>query len=384
MGGKNSGNEIIEVIRKKGSVTFKEYMDLALYHPVEGYYMRQGEKIGTEGDFYTSPDVSRVFGMAVADQIREMWSAAGCPPSWTILEFGAGKGNLARDMLKKIAEQHRDLNEALKYLIIEKSPSMRSCQENSLAGAEPGRGIEWEDDTESIEPGTLTGCVFSNELLDAFPVHRVVMEGGELKEIWVAFEGGELREYKDRLSTPDLEEYISRFGISLEEGYSIEVNMAVRGWVKEVARTLGSGFVVTIDYGDTSQGLYTPDRPSGTIRSFRKHRLEDDLYGNPGSSDITSHVNFSALLGWGREEGLKEAGFTTQSRFLMNMNIMSYLSPPDGSYGFDTAYSKSIAAVKQLLMPGGMGEVFKVAAQYKGFDSRPMLTGFRSAFGLRE
>ncbi|MCL5057652.1 MAG: SAM-dependent methyltransferase [Actinobacteria bacterium] len=372
-----TGNGIIKEIKKSGPVTFARYMDMALYHPEEGYYMRGGEKIGAGGDFYTSPDVSPLFGRALADQLVEMWEAAGRPSRWTVLEQGAGKGSLARDMLDYIAGRHGDFNSALSYLIIEKSPSMKRLQEKNLSGAGcPGCGMEWLDGLEEIDRGQLTGCIFSNELLDAFPVHRVIMEDGDLKEIWVTCEGEKLNEFAGRLSTPDLAEYISYFDIELEEGQSIEINLAVRCWVKEVARVLGRGFVVTIDYGDTSAGLYTPDRPGGTIRSFRSHRIEDSLYEEPGASDITAHVNFTALMTWGREEGLEEAGYTTQSRFLMNMGIMGYLSPPDPALKFDPGYVKNVAAVKQLVMPGGMGEVFKVAAQYRGFDLRPALTGF--------
>lgn len=379
-----AGNGIIKYIKRNGPVTFARYMEMALYHPEEGYYMRDGEKIGAGGDFYTSPDVSSLFGRALADQLVEMWKAAGRPFRWVVLEQGAGKGSLARDMLEYIAVRHNDFNSALSYLIIEKSPFMRRLQERNLSGAGcPGGGVEWLNGLEEIGRGQLSGCIFSNELLDAFPVHRVILENGVPREIWVTCQGEKLVEFAGRLSTPDLAEYLSGFGIDLEEGQSIEINLAVRSWVKEVARVLGRGFVVTIDYGDTSDGLYTPDRPEGTIRSFRRHRIEDSLYGEPGSSDITAHVNFTALLTWGREEGLEEAGYTTQSRFLMNMGIMEHLSPPGPALGFDPEYIKNVAAVKQLVMPGGMGEVFKVAAQYRGFDLRPALTGFGNKTLLR-
>ncbi|HBV97596.1 MAG: hypothetical protein JL50_03880 [Peptococcaceae bacterium BICA1-7] len=377
-------NGIKKYIKEIGPVTFSRYMEMALYHPEEGYYMREGEKIGAGGDFYTSPDVSELFGRALADQLVEMWEAVGRPSRWVVLEQGAGKGSLARDMLNYIAVRYGDFNSALSYLIIEKSPSMRRLQKKNLTPAGcPGYGLDWLGGLEEIGSGQLMGCIFSNELLDAFPVHRVILEDGALKEIWVACEGEQLVEFTGRLSTPGLAEYISGFGINLEEGQSIEINLAVRSWVKDLARVLGCGFVLTIDYGDTSAGLYTPDRPAGTIRSYRSHRIEDSLYEEPGASDITAHVNFTALMTWGREEGLEEAGYTTQSRFLMNMGIMGHLSPPDPAQGFDPEYIKNVAAVKQLIMPGGMGEVFKVAAQYRGLSLRPVLTGFGNKTLLR-
>jgi SAM-dependent MidA family methyltransferase len=377
-------NGIISEINKTGPVTFARYMDLALYHPQEGYYMRDGEKIGAGGDFYTSPDVSGLFGKALADQMAEMWEAAGRPLSWTLLEQGAGKGSLARDILDHIAAAHEDFNRAVGYLIIEKSPSMRRLQQQKLAGAGcPGRGLQWLDGLGEIGPGGLTGCIFSNELLDAFPVHRVMLEDGALKEIWVTGGGEGLAELSGPLSTSELAGYVRQFDINLEEGQSIEICLDLRRWVNEVSRILGRGFVLTIDYGDISRYLYTPHRPGGTIRSFRSHRLADDLYQDPGTADITAHVNFTALMTWGRERDLITAGYTTQSRFLMNMGILDHLRPPAPSAGFDPVYAKNMAAVKQLIMPGGMGEVFKVAAQCKGFDTRPELRGFGRVSSFR-
>ncbi len=376
--GYKSSRKIIGEIRAAGRVTFARYMELALYHPEEGYYMRDREIIGPTGDFYTSPDVSPLFGRALADQMEEMWRLSGSPDRWVLLEFGAGKGILARDILNHGAERHRDFFHALTYLIIERSPHMIRRQQRLLSGVPaPGGGVRWISDIEEQGTGGLCGCLFSNELLDAFPVHRVVKCRGEIREIYVACKDGGLLEELGGPSGREILDYLEDFRVGLEEGQAIEINLAMRGWVTKAARALGKGFLLTIDYGDTAGRVHSPARPAGTIRSYRRHRLVDNLYESPGQQDITSHVNFSALIRWGGEAGLDDAGFTSQSHFLLNLGILDFLDPRRPGDGFDLQHMKDTMAVKKLIMPEGMGSVFKVAAQCKGFDRKVDLTGFR-------
>lgn len=375
--GKSQGNKIIEEIISRGRVTFARYMELALYHPTEGYYMRDAGVIGAAGDFYTSTDVSPLFGKALADQMEEMWRISGRPDPWTLLEFGAGKGLLARDILKHTAGKHHDFHRATGYRIIEKSPAMVRRQKESLSGViPPGGGIDWQEDLESIGRGPVRGCFFSNELVDAFPVHRVFKDRGRFREIYVAFEEGLLGEVPGDLSEKEIGDYVRELPYDLEDGQIIEINLAMRGWLKKAAGALKQGFLLTIDYGDIAGGLHSPGRPGGTIRSYRRHRLADSLYECPGDQDLTAHVNFSDLTRWGEEAGLQPAGYTSQTYFLMNLGILDYLkSPAEG--GFDPGLTKETMAVKKLIMPEGMGTVFKVLVQCKGFDRKPELTGFR-------
>lgn len=374
----------MEEIRKAGMVTFARYMDLALYHPGEGYYMGEGERIGAAGDFYTSPDVSPLFGKVLTGQMEEMWRLSGRPAGWTMLEFGAGKGILARDILTHVYEKHTELFGAMEYLIIERSPSMIRRQERILSEVPaPGRGVRWLAGLEDLPPGSVTGCLFSNELLDSFPVHRVVMDRGGAREIYVAWENGGLMEVPGGLSTPGLRSYVSELGTDLEEGQVIEVNLAMREWLKKVSRAVARGLLLTIDYGDTAERLHSPGRPRGTIRSYRKHRLLDSLYQYPGGQDITAHVNFTDLFRWGEEAGLKKAGYTSQTYFLLNLGILDYLNSRPSGREYDPVLMKETMAVKKLIMPEGMGSVFKVAAQYKGLGEEPELTGFRGKFGSR-
>ncbi len=257
-------------------------------------------------------------------------------------------------------------------------------QEKMLSEApDPGLGVRWLNGLEELPPESVTGCLFSNELLDSFPVHRVVMDRGQVREIYVAWESGGLTEVTGSLSTPDLQSYVSELEADLEEGQVIEVNLAMREWLKKVARAVARGFLLTIDYGDTAERLHFPGRPLGTVRSYRRHRLLDSLYLYPGGQDITAHVNFTDLFRWGEEAGLKKAGYTSQTYFLLNLGILDYLNSRQAGREFDPALFKETMAVKKLIMPEGMGSVFKVAAQYKGFGEEPVLTGFRGKYGSR-
>jgi SAM-dependent MidA family methyltransferase len=373
-------------VSRRGRVTFAEYMDLALYHPSEGYYTKGRKIIGAAGDFYTSPDVSPIFGYVLADQMEEMWRLAGSPDEWVLLEMGAGKGNLARDILQRISSKYPYFFRALGYFIAEKSPSMAGHQKELLSGISvPGRGIRWLDGVEDLQGGGVNGCFFSNELLDAFPVHRIIKTGDRLQEIYVDCVNGCLREITGSLSRQELSDYVDEFQIDMEDGQTIEVNLAMREWLKIIARMAGKAFLLTIDYGDTAERLYSPLRGGGTIRSYHRHRLMDSLYEKPGEQDITAHVNFSALIKWGEEAGMKPAGYSSQMYFLLNSGILNYLDRPAGDekLRFDPSLMKDTYAVKKLVMPEGMGSVFKVALQYKGFDSYPALTAFKGKFGSR-
>lgn len=375
---------IKDEIKKRGSITFAEYMEMALYHPEAGYYIRDREKIGPEGDFYTSPDVSPVFGKVLAGQAEEMWRISGRPDSWALVEFGAGKGFMARDIINHAEEKHKDFHSAMYYVIIDRSPHMIKRQKEILSGVTgPGRGIIWLEGLEKLKPESVVGCFLSNELIDAFPVHRVIKKGGEYREIYVTCDGGSIVEEEGVPSGRDLIEYINDFGIDMEDEQEIEINLAVRGWLEGVSRALCRGFVLTIDYGDTAESLFSPMRHRGTIRSYRRHRLAKSLYDCPGDQDITASVNFTALMRWGEEDGLMTAGYASQSHFLMNLGILNYLKPREQGAGFDHAALKETMAVKKLIMPEGMGSVFKVLAQQKGFNDGVNLSGFIGRFGLR-
>ena len=346
--------------------------------------MRNREKIGVDGDFYTSPDISSLYGRVLADQMEEMWVLSGCPSRWTLVEMGAGKGILARDILLHCAQKDTGFFQGLEYLIIEKSPSMVKKQKALFAcPGFPGDRVRWLAGLEDLAEESVTGCIFSNELLDSFPVHRVIRTSGKYREIYLSCENGELREIYDYPSTSDLEEYLNTLQMEMPEGKVFEVNLAMFQWLKEIERIIKRGFLLTIDYGDKADILFSESRPEGSIRSYRKHQLVDNLYKCPGDQDITAHVNFSDLLRWGEAIGLTTVGYTSQMYFLLNLGILDYLNRPKETAGFNPVLLKETLAVKKLVMSEGMGTVFKVAVQSKGFNQKPVLTGFQGDFGCR-
>jgi SAM-dependent MidA family methyltransferase len=229
---------------------------------------------------------------------------------------------------------------------------------------------------EEVDP--IVGCFFSNELVDAFPVSAVTRQAGHLKEVYVTAEGDELREKLGPLSSTEVAAYVARHAPEIEEGQRVEVNLLAGQWIRTVAAKLARGFVITIDYGELAERLYTPDRPRGTLLTYNGHVASEDFYRQPGEQDLTAHVNFSALIEAGREAGLELTGFTTQERFLLALgeaNQFADLYNPGQTEGEKL---DARLKLKRLLYPAGMGNVFKVLIQHRGLEA-PELSALRFA-----
>ncbi len=355
---------LAERIEKGGPITFREFMELALYHPQWGYYSSSADRIGKGGDFFTSSSVGTIFGRLLARQVAEMLETL--PPPWVVVEMGAGQGHLSRDVVHELS---RLLPGGFTYGIVERSPAMRERQRGVLKDLSP---VEWRDDIRDFAP--FCGVVFSNELVDSFPVHLVEMTEEGLKEVYLdAGEGGLVEVLLDP-STPELEAYFRELGVALPPGFRTEVNLEAVGWIHEVADALKGGFVITIDYGYPSHELYQSYRSRGTLMAYRGHRASEELYSDPGEQDLTSHVNFSALKHWGEKVGLVPLGFTDQSHFLLGLGILDLISAGDGAPDMS-----EVLKAKTLIMPGGMGDTFKVLMQAKGVDSSWAPSGLKEA-----
>ncbi|MBE0521741.1 MAG: SAM-dependent methyltransferase [Candidatus Methanoperedenaceae archaeon] len=341
---------IIDKIRQKGMLSFRDFMDMALYYPVLGYYTSKKDKIGKKGDFYTSSNVSSVFGEMIGKQVEEIWHLLG-EGEFTVVEMGAGHGLLSGDVLSYLETNH-ELYGCLDYRIVEKSPALREEQEKRLGGK-----AKW---FESInELSGIKGVIFSNELVDAFPVHCVVMED-ELMEVFVDYDNGFVEVLKP--ASYELRDYFKRQDVVLPEGYRTEVNHDTLKWIHDAGSALELGYVITIDYGYPAPELYAGHRNNGTLMCYYRHTANDNPYLHIGEQDITSHVNFSAIDIWGRESGLELCGFTDQAHFLLGMGIEKYLAGIQNSE--PGKYMKKMLQVKTLMM--GMGETFKVMVQGKG------------------
>jgi SAM-dependent MidA family methyltransferase len=310
-------------------------MEEVLYHPEFGYYTSSRNPIGREGaDFYTSSDLDPIFGKLLARKFQEMASSLGVSEgSFTILELGAGRGLLAREIL-----QHA----RFRYLILERSAAMRERQRQALAGLD----VEWVDDL----PKELTGCIFSNEFFDALPVHRLVRRNGVLREIYV---GEEFKEIEG-----DLQESVD---VPLAEGQLADISTDAPRWIERIAASLARGYHLAIDYGYQDREFYA--RPRGTLMCYWQHQAVEDPYVRIGEQDITAHVNFSDLQRAGQAVGLETVSLTNQMDFLIQAGILQeiqLLVPATSPEAI-----QRMMAIKKLILPDAMGERFKVLVQHK-------------------
>lgn len=352
-------------IEAEGRITFEQFMAMALYHPRHGYYNSPGEKMGRQGDYLTSPEVHPIFGQLIARQLHEMWERMGRPPAFDVLEQGAGNGLLCRDVLRWAQRQAPDFLEALRYRLRETSDELvrRQRRNVELLGTAAADRVRWEEAAAPLGP--VEGCVLSNELVDSFPVHRVLMENGELREIYVAWKDGRFQEEIGDPSSPALAAHFEALGVWPGEGCRAEVNLAAIEWMGQVGRALRRGFVMTFDYGYEAEELYAPWRRDGTLLCFYRHTAGGDPYARIGRQDMTSHVDFTTLVRTGKTHGLNLLGITTQERFLTALGIGSALSLPQGAEARLEEYYARRRAVAELTDTAGLGRI-KVMLQEKG------------------
>jgi SAM-dependent MidA family methyltransferase len=365
---------LLETIRRSGPITFAEYMALCLYHPEFGYYRQERERTGVAGDYFTSPDLHPIFARLVARQGVEMWEALGRPAPFTWVEMGPGRGWFARDFLRWLKTAQPDLVGTLDYVAIEPGPQQRLRLSERLTEDGLESKVRLLSSLEELEP--RTGCFFSNELVDSFPVSVVTRAGGHLKEVYVAAEGEALREVPGPISDSAVAAAVARYASGLGEGQRVEVNLRAVEWMRSVAERLVRGFVVTVDYGDLAARLYTPERPRGTLMTYRGHVAAEDFYHAPGEQDLTAHVNFSALMDAGKEAGLEFTGFTTQERFLMALGEGNEFADLYDSGQNEREKLQARLKLKRLIHPEGMGTIFKVLIQHRAVAA-PQLTGLK-------
>ncbi|MGZ6352579.1 MAG: class I SAM-dependent methyltransferase, partial [Ktedonobacterales bacterium] len=303
----NELEELIrEEIRRDGPMTFARFMEVALYHPVLGYYAGGGmgrEPLGWEGDYFTSGDVHPLWGWSIARQLEQMWELMGRPERFDVVEQGAGRGLLAREAWRYAGERAPEWASALRYTLVDRAPSdapLRQAREQRLASELDALGVatdavRWLGELPA-EGAALTGCVVSNELVDALPVHIVEARGGELREMYVGLdeETGRLVELVGPPSSAEVAAYLDAYRIpwwTYPEGWRCEICLEAGDWVRGVASELKRGFVLTIDYGDTARKLYTKERRRGTLAVYMRHQLGERPLANMGRQDITAHVN---------------------------------------------------------------------------------------------
>jgi len=361
--------KIIGRIKKNGPITFETFMDMALYEPGLGYYASDKTEIGKAGDFYTSQHLHPAFGAMIGKQIEEIWKIMGSPSEaddFYAVEPGAGAGLMCKDVLDYL--HSREVFRSLTYVIVEPNPFMQNKQKKVLEGYLDK--VKWVPSLKELS-NIKKGCILSNELLDAFPVHLIEMKE-ELKEIYVTVNNDDFEEIKGALSTDAISYYLNEFSIELPKGYRTEINLRIKDWLETVNEILTEGFVLTIDYGYPVWDYYSEDRNRGTLLCYYKHQVFEDPYKNIGEQDITAHVNFSSVKKWGEELGFETLGFCQQGTYLVSLGIDEIIKE---LYGNSSDYLFEIANIKRLIFPGTIGETHKVMIQYKG-NAKPELRGF--------
>ena len=373
-------------IARRGPITFAEYMARALYGP-GGYYTRNSA--GT--DYYTSPQVHPAFGALLAVQLFQFWRLLDRPDPFFVIEPGAGDGLLARDVCNAAGHLPEGFGDSLRYAAVDRRPGGRETCDPAFA--------KIAGDALRLPFRNVTGCIISNELLDALPVHRIRVERGALRELYVDIQSdvadgyeGQLVEIAGDPSTPDLERRLSDVGANLSDGQTAEICLLLDDWAASVAASLDMGFVLTIDYGRSAEDLYDPaQRPHGTLVTYRSHRQTDTPLVDPGRQDITAQVDFTSVGLASERAGLTTLGNVSQGRFLTRLGLQTTrrnAAPPTGAGSgwitipidpegalpdvlaepFSARPDEArdwLTGLTHLARPGGLGD-FRVLVQAKG------------------
>lgn len=373
--------DIIDQRIASGPLPFAEYMELALYHPEFGYYARADQRSGRAGDFFTSVDVGALFGEFLAIQIAEMWRVLKAQTvdasHIDLVEAAAGNGRLSRDVLDAAAVHHSDLYDAARLTLVERSHAARATQATTL---QPHLA-KLNRSSESL-PSHISGVIFANELLDALPVHPVVMTDSGLREVYVSTEGQSGEGLEEQLGAPgpDVLDHVERFGINLKCGWRAEVSPEVARWVESAGSSLDRGFLMVIDYGHEADELYSATHATGTLATYRRHVVQDDVatpstapwLQAPGDADITAHVDLTAVQASAEAVGMQTLAVIDQTYFLLGLGAEHVSAPSD-----PVSALRRRLALKTLLVPGGLGSTHKVMIFGKNVGQPELMaTGF--------
>jgi SAM-dependent MidA family methyltransferase len=386
-------NPLAELIRSEiestpdRRITFARYMELALYAPGLGYYRTPADRPTDAGDFLTAPETHAIFGWTIARRIEAIWADLGRPRPFHLIEYGAGSGTLALAILDGFRRHAADeLLSAVVYEPVESNPHRlrdlhNSFEKAGLAGTLATAG------SPGIGEVPVDGVILANEFLDAMPVHRVVVRGGELRELFVTWhpgsgdatdpggthatgditaESGRFAEVVAEPSTPELAARLGEDSVELMEGQVAEIALGLAPWLHDVATRLARGTVLAIDYGYDSAELYGPHHLAGTLLGYRGHRVIEDPFTDPGRVDLTAHVDFTAMGRLAAARGFRTVSLTTQSEFLVAAGLEEELralqASPDLALG---DYTRARSGIVRMLDPLHMGR-FRVLVLARG------------------
>jgi SAM-dependent MidA family methyltransferase len=352
---------IREEICKFRVISFARFMDLALYCPETGYYETKKDIVGRRGDFITSVSAGSLFGELLAFEFAAGLEAGGGGQTSEvgIAEAGAHDGQLAGDILTWLQTNRPALFERVEYVIIEPSPRRQEWQQATLKAF--GRRVRWLASLNDPAMHGFNGIIFSNELLDAFPVRRFGWDamGKEWFEWGVALDGENFCWRKIPGADPGLgEQCPPELAAVLPDGYTVETSPAAGQWWQAAAGRLAAGKLMTIDYGHAAGEMFSPARARGTLRAYRRHQATDDLLADPGGQDLTAHVNFAAIQKAGEAAGLRTERFCTQPQFLTR--ILQQAAAEKSFAGLD---AKRVRQFQTLTHPEHLGRAFRVLVQ---------------------
>ena len=333
-------------------------MDLALYWPNGGYY-RGPSPTGATGDFYTAPGAHPAFGALLCLQLYQMWRLLNCPNPFWVVEAGAGNAILSRDIVNFAPSLPHEFHCSLQYLCLDTSPTI----------AYDGAGVQ-PIATDRLPLSGIVGCILSNELLDAFPVHMVEKRDGRLLEVYVTLQDDRIVENLYEPSTLALQRRLDALDVQLADGQRAEINLAMTSWLADAARSLNRGFLLTIDYGRKASELFSLSRFRGTLTTFYRHTQTDNPYVRVGRQDITAQVDFTTLQRLGKKFGLTNLAYLTQAQFLTTLGLRLWIARLP-SFGL-TQHQRDAnrMGMLQLIRPEGMGD-FKVLIQGKNVPEAP-------------
>jgi len=348
-----------------GLISFDQFMSLALYTPGLGYYANDKPIFGEQGDFITAPELTPIFSRCLANQAKQVLSTI---ENADILEFGAGSGTMACDILLEL-EKLNCLPDH--YFIIEISPTLKQTQAAHIKTHAPHlfNRVHWLENL----PESFNGIIFGNELLDALTTHRVLFDkNGKHKELYVGFENGQFNWIADEPSSEFLSAQIDKVyksnqeNIDAAERYESEINLASINWITSLSETLNQGLILLIDYGFSEDEYYRPERHEGSLMCHYKHRAHNNPLTHVGLQDLTSHVNFTQIAEVAFDNELNIDGFTTQTYFLLGCGLETLLNEIDIN---DTKlFVAETQPIKQLILPDEMGDLFKVIGLSKNIN----------------
>ncbi len=359
--------ELHKLIDKNGPISFKNFMEMALYYPHYGYYRKEVFPVGRLGDFVTSPHTNEIFGALIAKQLLQMKDILGTD-TFVVVEMGAGAGYMALDILRFLEKTGND--KFFKYIIVEPFENNVSIQREILN--EWITKIKWVSSLSDLKE--VKGCFLSNELVDAFPVHLIQKEDAIWKELFLKKGRDGFEEVFFDIKNDELKWYCEKWLKNLPDGYRTEINLEIKNWITEISKALKSGYVITIDYGHTRKEYFNPARNKGTLLTYFRQQVSEDIYADPGKKDITAHVNFSDIHYWGTKASFKTVGYTSQCFFLAGQDIEEVIKVLEN--GKIDPFSPKNSALKSLLLPQGMGDSHKVLVQSKGVEETE-LNGFK-------